>query len=61
MSTLRKSVRRGPFSGPNSSVCTTAFGPKRRITSQQIGTARSLLDKGYTDDQGAEAVRDNPE
>ena len=36
------------------------FGLKRRITSQQIETARSLLDKGYTADQAAEVVRDNP-
>ena len=32
------------------------FGPKRRITSQQIETARGLLDKGCTADQAAEAV-----
>ena len=32
------------------------FGPKRRITSQQIETARELLDKGYTADQAGEAV-----
>ena len=32
------------------------FGPKRRITSQQIETARGLLDKGYTADQASEAV-----
>ncbi|MDE0165844.1 MAG: hypothetical protein OXL36_12180 [Bryobacterales bacterium] len=55
------SIRTSTISGPNSSVCWTAFGPKRRITSQQIETTRGLLDKGYTADQGAEAVRDNPE
>ena len=32
------------------------FGPKRRITSQQIATARGLLDKGHTADQAGEAV-----
>ena len=32
------------------------FGPKRRITLQQIETARRLLDKGYNADRAAEAV-----
>ena len=32
------------------------FGPKRKITSQQIETARGLLDKGCTTDQAGEAV-----
>ena len=32
------------------------FGPKRRITSHQVETARGLLDKGYTADQAGEAV-----
>ena len=32
------------------------FGPKWRITSQQIETARVLLDKGYTADQAGEAI-----
>ncbi|MCY4588898.1 MAG: hypothetical protein OXB98_22975 [Bryobacterales bacterium] len=40
----------GPSSDLSSSVCWTAFGPKRRITSQQIETARGLLDNGYTAD-----------